>query len=278
MDDYLNASLLGAFRAAVLMPIEQPLDYIKTQIQSSFYRGSPVAFIKNHVTKHGFLKLYTGFFPNLARACLKQSYRLPLMVYVPNVYRRYSSDEHKIQIATGISLAILESYLMCPLERIKIWLMTAPEPGFKYFYHYISGVKDLYIGAVALLYRQTLSWITFLGFTSLFKESILKQKGSIDYYDTLYIGAMVGLVNTTVIMPVDFIKTHKQKFKELGDRSFIETLKHLTKGETLIWNKIMTVYSGWRVRTFHYFINSFATLSLVDKLERMYSTRYTKKN
>lgn len=278
MDDYINASLLGAVRAALLMPIEQPLDYIKTQIQSSFYRGPSIKFIKSHVSQYGFMKLYTGFMPNLFRASLKQSYRLPLMIYVPNVYRRFFSDEHRIQILTGMSLAVLESYLMCPLERIKVWLMTAPEPGLKKFYYYITGIQDLYLGALALLLRQTLSWVTFLGLTSYFKESILKTKGSIDFYDSIYIGLMVGLINTTVIMPVDFIKTHKQKFRELGNKSLSQTIAYLTRGETLMCYKILTVFCGWRVRAFQYFINAVATVSLVDQLERMYSTRYNKKN
>lgn len=276
MDDYLHASLLGAVRAAVLMPIEQPLDYIKTQIQSSFYRGSPIKFTRSHIAQYGYLKLYTGFMPNLFRASIKQSYRLPLMIYVPNLYRRYIIDEHKIQILTGISIAVLESYLLCPLERIKVWLMTAPEPGFKNFYFYITGIQDLYSGAVAMLLRQTLSWVTFLGLTSLFKESVIKSKGSIDFYDSIYIGLMVGLLNTTIIMPVDFIKTHKQKFRELGNKNLSQTIAYLTRGEALMCYKVLTVFCGWRVRAFHYFINAAATVSLVDRLERMYSTRYNK--
>ena len=119
MADYLYAVGLGVFRAGVLMPIEHPLDYLKTQIQAQTHLGSTIPFIREHVKNNGLLKLYTGFIPNTARASLKQGYRLPLMIAIPNFYRRFIHEENLIQTLTGLSIAIIESYIMCPLERLK---------------------------------------------------------------------------------------------------------------------------------------------------------------
>ena len=60
--------------------------------------------------------------------------------------------------------------------------------------------------------------MSFLGFTSLFKEIGLRYKGNLDFYDLFLIGSLVGVLNTIIIMPADFLKTHLQKFKEKGVR------------------------------------------------------------
>jgi hypothetical protein len=274
MNDYLYASTLGAFRASIMMPIEQPLDYLKTQIQSTLYRGPALNFIRNHISTHGFTRLFTGLVPNTLRASLKQAYRLPLMIYIPNFYRKFSRQENNIQIMTGMTIAVAESYIICPLERIKIWLMTSPEPTFRAFLEDGAGLKDFYSGVNALLMRQALSWVSFLGFTSLFKESVISYKGYTDFYDLVAIGMMVGVINTTVIMPADFIKTHSQKFGQLGGLSMVGCVTLLTQAEKNVFSKLMIVYCGWRVRVAHYLINSVATISLIDHLEKKFSTRF----
>lgn len=276
MKDYAYASILGAFRASILMPIEQPLDYLKTQIQSQLYRGPTITFIVSHIKTHGFLKLYTGLIPNTIRTSIKQAYRLPLMVAIPNFYRKFVSNENIIQICTGITLATAESYIICPLERVKIWLMTAPKPTFRAFIEERAGLGDFYKGVNALLMRQTLSWVTFLGFTSFFKESVIRYKGQVEFSDLVAIGIIVGAINTTIIMPADFIKTHKQKFGDLSGKTLLNSFRFLTSGEKNCYSKFLIVYCGWRIRVFHYFINCVATVNLVDHLERKFSTRFNK--
>ena len=274
MNDYTYASVVGAFRAGILMPLEQPLDYLKTQAQSQLYRGPALPFIRDHIKAHGFLKLYSGLIPNTIRASIKQAYRLPLMVGIPNTYRRFLGNENLIQLLTGITLATAETYIICPLERIKIWLMTAPKPTFQAFTEDRAGLGDFYKGVNALLMRQTLSWVTFLGFTSLFKESVIKYKGQVDFYDLIVIGILVGGINTAVIMPADFIKTHKQKFGDLSGRTILNSFEYLTSGEKTCFSKFLIVYCGWRIRVVHYFMNSVATVHLVDHLEKKFSTRF----
>lgn len=272
--DYTSACLLGVFRCALLMPIEHPLDYMKTQVQAHSYHGPTFSFIKSHIAHYGYLKLYSGFLPNLIRASIKQGYRLPLMVAIPNVYRKVVKNENLIQISTGLTLAVLESYIMCPLERLKVWLMTSPNATLRGFIQDITKINQLLLGIHALLIRQTLSWVTFLGCTSVFKEATLKYQGKLDNTDLLLIGIAVGVVNTAVIMPADFIKTHQQKFKEINSKNIFKLCQFLTASESTTGGKIKMVYCGWKIRVFHYMINSIFTINLVDYIERSLSTRY----
>lgn len=274
MNDYLYASTLGAFRASIMMPIEQPFDYMKTQIQSTLYRGPAWNFVRNHISTYGIARMFRGLVPNTIRASLKQAYRLPLMIYIPNFFRRFTRQENNIQVLTGMTIAVAESYIICPLERIKIWLMTSPQPTLKAFLNDGAGLKDFYSGVKPLLMRQSLSWVSFLGFTSLFKESVISYKGYTDFYDLVAIGMLVGILNTTVIMPADFIKTHSQKFGNLGGMSMVSCVSLLTQAEKSIFSKLMIVYCGWRIRVVHYLINSVATISLIDHLEKKFSTRF----
>jgi len=76
----------------------------------------------------------------------------------------------------------------------------------------------------------------------------------------------VCLVNTFVVMPADFIKTHYQRFNDhpyqkptLGD--FIrETIK--TKG-------IKGFYRGTSVKLMHYNFNAMITVPMMEKMIRM---------
>lgn len=270
--EYWYVCFAGFCRAAVLMPIEHPLDYIKTQIQAQKYYGSAIAFTINHIQCHGYMKLYSGLIPNTVRASIKQAYRLPLMIAIPRGYRKVFKSENIVQTITGLTIALIESYIICPLERIKVWLMTAPNSSLREFFKELKSSKELLTGINALLIRQTLSWVSFLGFTSVFKQIALKNKSNLDHTDLLGIGILVGIMNTGIIMPADFIKTHQQKFEkieagkiELG--KIIKAYKKLTKSQETALGKLKIIYCGWKVRLLNYVINSIFTVNLVDYLE-----------
>mmetsp|Transcript_15212 Transcript_15212/g.2179 ORF Transcript_15212/g.2179 Transcript_15212/m.2179 type:complete len:93 (+) Transcript_15212:318-596(+) len=79
----------------------------------------------------GFFKgIYAGYFPSLFRVMSKQFYRFPMMMYFPNKFKELYSQEtqrkydgiHKI--SAGMLIASIETVIICPLERIKVHLMT----------------------------------------------------------------------------------------------------------------------------------------------------------
>ena len=68
----------------------------------------------------------------MARCLLKNTYRYPLMVGLPSFYKDHlppSIKEHKTltKLLTGTSIALVESILTCPIERLKVFFMTTNE-------------------------------------------------------------------------------------------------------------------------------------------------------
>lgn len=80
-------------------------------------------------TEKGFYKgFYSGSLPNLSRVVLKNLYRYPLMIKMPNIIEQYvpiAGRDRKIAKAmTGLSIAGIEAFILCPVERIKVFMMT----------------------------------------------------------------------------------------------------------------------------------------------------------
>ena len=69
---------------------------------------------------------YSGSLPNASVRILKNVYRYPLMVWMPHFYGTKFSfkNQHHQKALTGVSIAAIEAFIMCPFERIKTYLMT----------------------------------------------------------------------------------------------------------------------------------------------------------
>ena len=67
--------------------------------------------------------------PNLTRCLLKNTYRYPLMVGLPNFYKdvlpkNVQDNKQVLKLLTGLSIGLLESIILCPVERVKVHFMT----------------------------------------------------------------------------------------------------------------------------------------------------------
>lgn len=81
--------------------------------------------------QHGIAGFYKGYVPNTLRVIYKQLYRFPLMIYLPQLSAeniKLFKDENKNASAgkfiSGVSLGLIDVFLVNPLERLKVWLMT----------------------------------------------------------------------------------------------------------------------------------------------------------
>lgn len=68
----------------------------------------------------------------MTRCILKNTYRYPLMVGLPSFYRDHLPDlvrKHKalLKLMTGMSIAMVEAFITCPIERLKVYFMTTPD-------------------------------------------------------------------------------------------------------------------------------------------------------
>ena len=86
---YLGSSIVGLARTTIGFPFEHPLDSIKTQWQAKPYMKHELAIAKDIYARKGVLQgFYAGSVPNLTRCLLKNTYRYPLMVGLPNFYKQ----------------------------------------------------------------------------------------------------------------------------------------------------------------------------------------------
>ncbi len=77
----------------------------------------------------GIRGFYAGALPNMSRCLVKNTYRYPLMVGLPSFYQanlpsKIKENKQFLRLLTGISIAMVEATLTCPIERVKVYFMT----------------------------------------------------------------------------------------------------------------------------------------------------------
>ena len=88
------------------------------------------ASAENIYQSKGIIKgFYAGSLPNLTRLVLRNSYKYPLLVGLPDFFRTKAprgvhDNPSVLKFFTGFSIALIESIITCPIDRIKTYLMT----------------------------------------------------------------------------------------------------------------------------------------------------------
>jgi hypothetical protein len=216
----IEVSALGALRGLVSLPFEHPFDTLKTMVQSqNLTSRQGFAYIYQNKGLKGF---YSGFVINAMRVMSKSAYRWPLNVYLIMKFRKifesYNNSRTIAGVVTGIATALLESGIICPFERIKVWLMTSPEYRQFFSYFRVATVKTIFDGFFPVMLKQTVSWVSFLGSQEYLKDMVFRyhnkkhEEYELSNLDLTFVSTMVCLCNTVFVMPVDYIKTHYQKF------------------------------------------------------------------
>lgn len=267
----LEAGLLGGMRALIGLPLEHPFDYLKTQQQAHLLQKSLVRIICETYQKMGLRGFYSGVVINGARAIAKQLYRWPLMLALPGllalVVPSGLSQPELLKALTGLAIASVEVLLLCPLERLKVWLMTAyqQDKNLGNFFRNYQGqwIVELFRGLSFSYQRQAFSWVSFLVSNHQFKLLALAYYGveELNYVQLMVVALAVGIVNTMATMPFDCVKTHRQMFTATPDASLRSIYRQ--RG----WQGL---YVGWQVRLVHYMVNSLFTVPLLDHLEKQW--------
>ena len=113
-------------------------------------------------------------------------------------------------------IAGFEVIIITPTERLKVWLMTK-ESSNKNIRYFFQNSNHLFRGLNLVFWKQNVSWVTFLGTDEVMKKFIRKKKNIKDtqmlsFWELLAVSVVVGLVNTSSVMPLDFLKTRIQKY------------------------------------------------------------------
>lgn len=108
---------------------------------------------------------YSGSLPNLTRCIVRNSYKYPLMIGLPNQLR-WIENEATRKLVTGASVALIEATVTCPLERLKVYFMTQNRSSLSYFdffrKHNDNLWKELFRGFTPLFARQLCNWTVLL--------------------------------------------------------------------------------------------------------------------
>lgn len=124
----LTVSLVaGMARGLIGFPLEQPFEAIKTQWQADPKHRNEWRIFREIVEKKGFYRgFYAGSLPNLGRILIKQFYRYPLMIALPPFFEKQldTSNLELVKAVSGLTIAVIESFILCPFERLKVFLMT----------------------------------------------------------------------------------------------------------------------------------------------------------
>jgi hypothetical protein len=275
MSLYLQASLMGAIRGAISLAIEHPFDTVKTRCQANISEKSVQRVMLDIVKLHGFKGLYSGCIPNGVRLMVKQAYRWPMMLAFPQFFKTHLPQHlqndypSSAKLATALSIAHLETFIICPLERLKVYLMTADrhKKGIIEFYqnHQRHIGKEVLRGIQAVYLRQITAWVSFLLTDEKLKNWEKKriQKAELPFTSLMKVSFCVGVINTAMNMPFDVVKTQMQKAEHGKESSVLDVMKKIYR-----MNGVSGLYTGWQVRMIQYMVQSVFTVSLLDHLER----------
>lgn len=278
--NYVQAGLLGAGRGLLGLVFEHPFDTIKTRCQAHPEEPSVVKVATNIHKIHGFKGFYSGFIPNGVRLAGKQMYRWPMMLGFPPFFQQIlpvslqQQYPTSVKTATALAIANFETLIVCPLERLKVYLMTADHKG-KGVFEFLkanksSVIRALWQGTSAVWARQVTSWVSFLVADEKFKtwERQRIGKKELPFPSLLKVSFCVGAVNTLANMPFDVAKTQLQKDRFMKNEGLFKTVYKIYQSYG-----VRGLYLGYQVRMAQYMLQSVFTVTLLEKLERSWDKK-----
>jgi len=105
---------------------------MKTQWQANPAFKNELQIAKSMYKVNGMREFYAGSIANFSRIVVKYFYRFPLMVQLPHFYSQRLPDsirQNKMaqKFCTAMTISLIESFILCPFERIKTYFMTVSQ-------------------------------------------------------------------------------------------------------------------------------------------------------
>lgn len=262
----------GAVMAAIeLLTLGHILDRIKTH-QQAHPRTSGYKAMRTIYNLKGIPGFYTGIRWNLITHCGKAGFRWLAMKELDefcyyalpkDLVKKYPALQ---KTALAISVSVIESSLLvCPAESFKTKEMTqANATSFKVF-QWIKhhGFKTMYEGWDAVLFRQAISWSSFLVSYDIVNRSTLEYTGQLklNLIQQFFVGAMAGAINVACTTPIDTVKTQMQKINPLHKSTIFSAIPDFYRQ-----NGLKAFYSGFAVRLLRSTWYAGITLTMMEKL------------
>lgn len=258
---WLQTLGIGAVTTALHFSVNHPFDAIATKMQAT--SGPPYPTARGQVRavfrESGVPGFYRGGLANFSRLSFKAAYRGPTRPAVKSAVARCVHDgprkQEVVNAATGVAMALADTIVLTPLERLKVVAMTAPT-GTR-LWAPLAGwwrdgtvVQQLTRGMLPSFLRSSSSWTTWLVLeervdTTVRRSAFVAQQSWFvgEVLRSLITGIIGGLVNVGATLPFENVKTQFQRHGSVERRSIAAVLAYLFAQRGL-----RGVYAGASVR------------------------------
>ena len=244
-------------------------------------------------------RIFKGLTQNMLKLPFKNLFRLPAMIYLPNIFKRYLKTSSPLYFETlpkifaGIAFSIFEVYFLSPLERIKAFYIGENTNLSKIMKNHkgdmsSSQIKGLFKGLGPAYWLTLSGWQTFIlsnhYLKRLWKERLCRKQ--LSNLDLITISSMVSVLSTITTLPFVYIKSQNElelksntnnsnKSNTIVDNDYINNSNNNLKNkgtlrkllELLSKKKYGLLYSGWKTRIPNIFINTTIGVVLLEKFE-----------
>lgn len=290
--------IVGAPKAIITFGAGHPFDLVKTQMQANPHIHSAVLLSKEIYQKTGIKGFYTGGLVNGTRHIIKNAYRDPIRGASKVYYEEKFPDASKASIAaaTTFTMSTADTYIIAPLERLKVWLMANRDENSanrsinKYIENKPQGLREtakyFYRGAHISWVRSTITWGTYLVPEAMIREKVIEMSPrvtgkysrtpNLPLAEQIFVGAAGGIINALCMLPFDAIKTNVQKPEFSGKATFANMYK---VGKSLIQEHgiYRGLYAGAWPRIIHYSIVGVLTEGVMQKVDHIWASPSLKK-
>ena len=292
MQELLGATLCMAYSTVfVEFVIGHPFDAIKTKLQATtcnamVHQPTASQLLHTVVEAEGLRGVYRGGTANFMRMAMKATYRYPARPMIKRFYKNsFGFVSHHLNVATGLSMSLLDVLIVAPAERLKVWKMTQPSNGSSAVTSFIipnleRGTLrvELFRGFRVSLLRSAISWSTFLVVEEHTNDALAEsgydmfRRGSL-FTDTLrcvVTGLVGGSISSALILPFDSAKTQFQKFNSVTRESLLGVMVRIYK-----CSGVRGLYSGWQVRLPHYILVGLIQAQVMPRIDALWGVRKT---
>lgn len=284
----INSSAVGTTQLLYTFGLGHPFDLLKTRMQANPAISSGILLSKEIYQSSGIRGFYTAGVPNFSRALLKEVYRHPARGFFKKAYsdltphdldKNYPSLKNT---ATGLTMACTDTFILCPLERIKVWLMTNYEKKRKLLHLFDPSKTDLplfsnlFRGLKVSFARNAITWTSYLIAEEEIRRLVIAHSpriGSspdplVPFPEQLLIGTLAGITNCLTTLPLDSVKTHIQKSGSIEKAEILKTMKEIVEK-----HGVKGLYSGWTFRLPHYILMALITSSNIQVVDKIWGVR-----
>lgn len=258
-----SATLAQATAMVAITPVVYPLSVMDTHRQQT--QKTYPQILKDMTLR----KLYAGLTYDAVRLVALKAHRTPLRLAVEGYWAEYVDKTGWLYpVFCAGSFALFETFLLNPLERLRIERITASIPEQKSMF---SGFPYRhYVGFYPSFNRQLLSTFSFVYSEQAAKHVILGNPNSINLtpFQLMQVSTLMAISHTVLTQPFELVKTLKQQQGGMCGTTFqIWESRVKTHG-------FRALYSGAAANTLAYMIRYPIALYFLDYARRVNSQNH----